>query len=189
MPFQIDFIQCYLAEEITNARAAHVSASHTAAPVAAGASDTYTPVSGKVTLQLPRPPPLPEVWANRREREIVYKSLEQRLFLNVTFLKNKARGRAARRDAVQLLSELNELGRALTKQQVSSHTSMLARRWNSDHQSVLRITETLREQVGTGVGGDAVEGKVDEGVEVGEVMQRVHEAAEELMNKHTVVNP
>ena len=115
---------------------------------------------------------------------IVYKSLEQRLFLNETFLKNKARGRAARTDAAQLLSELNALGLALTEQQVSSPMSMLARRWNSDHQSVLRITETLREQVGTDVGGDAVEGEVDERVEVGEVMQRVQEAAEELMNKH-----
>ena len=61
--------------------------------------------------------------------------------------------------------------------------SMLARSWNSDHQSVLRITETLREQVGTNVGGDAVEWEVDEGVEVGEVMQRVQEAAEELMKQ------
>ena len=86
-------------EEITNARAAHVPASHIAVPVAAGASDTYALVSGKVTLQLPRPPPLPEGWANRREREIEYKSLEQRLFLHETFIKNKARGRAVRTDA------------------------------------------------------------------------------------------
>ena len=115
---------------------------------------------------------------------IEYKSLEQRLFLDKTFMKNKARGRAARTDAAQLLSELNALGPALTKQQVSSHTSMLTCRWNSDHQSVLRITETRREQVGTDVGGDAVEGEVDEGLEVDEVMQRVQEAAEELMNKY-----
>ena len=98
---------------------------------------------------------------------------EPRLFLNEAFLKNKARGRAARTDAAQLLSELNALGPALTEQQVSAHMSMLARRWNSDHHSVLRITETLREQVRTDVGGDAVEGEADEGMEVGEVMQRV----------------
>ena len=174
---------CNLAEEFTDARTAHVPVSHSAAPVAAGASDTYTLVSGKVSLQLPRPPPLPEGWANRREMEIVYESLEQRLFLNEEFLKNKARGRAACTDAAQLLSELNALGPVLTEQQVSSHMSMLARRRNSDNQSVLRITETLREQVGADAGGDAVEGEVDEGVEVGEVMQRVQEAAEELMNK------
>ena len=64
-------------------------------------------------------------------------------------------------------------GVRVTEQQVSSHMSMLARRWN---QWVLRVTETLREQVGAHA-GDALQGEVDEGVEVGEVMQRVQEAA------------
>ena len=58
---------CILAEEVTDTRVAHVPASHSAVPVAAGVSDTYTLVSGKVALQLPRPPPLPEGWESRRE--------------------------------------------------------------------------------------------------------------------------
>ena len=48
---------------------------------------------------------------------------------------------------------------------------------------MLRTTETLRDQVSADAGDNAVTGKLDEGVEVGKVMQRMQEAAEELMNK------
>ena len=111
--------------------------------------DTYQLAGGKVTLRLPKPPAslLPCGWAVRTERSVTHKTPQQLLYLLEEFLKNKLKGRQARKDVKQLAEELLPLGPPLSDSQITTHFSLLQRKWNASKEKLTLEVEELKLKV------------------------------------------